>query len=174
MVGQGEEARRQLYRDLLNDKSLGYADRIKKYSFQSFQDKLLNDDQAQARLTSDLIEKGKVKSGTDFYEKYILDTPKQTPAPKAAPATPVQQVVEPPVGIAAPKPFKEPAPSVTDYAREMAFEPQFEAPIKPIGVMAPQPIQEPIPSVTETAREMAFKPPAEPKTNFINRFRLCL
>jgi hypothetical protein len=171
MEGQGEEERKKLYRDLLNDKSLGYADKIKKYSFQSFQDKLLNDDQAQARLTSDLIEKGRVKSGTDFYEKYILDTPKQapTPAPKAAPVAPFQQPVEPmamegiPVGIAAPKPTKAPAPSVTDYAREMAFEPQIEAPVKPIGVMAPQPIQEPIPSVTKTAREMAFKPPVEPK-----------
>ena len=169
MVGQGEEARRQLYRELLNDKSLGYADRIKKYSFQSFQDKLLNDDQAQARLTSDLIEKGRVKSGTDFYEKYILDTPKQAPAPKAAPVAPFQQPVEPmamegiPVSIAAPKPTKAPAPSVTDYAREMAFEPQIESLVKPIGVMAPQPIQEPIPSVTETAREMAFQPPAAPK-----------
>jgi len=120
MAIQGEESRRQLYRDLLNDKSLGYADKIRKYSFNSFQDKLLNDDKAQARLTSDLIEKGKVKDGTEFYEKYILDEVKPAPAPKAAPVAPVQQVVEP-MAMEEEAYIPEPQPAVgtTEYDKQL-------------------------------------------------------
>jgi hypothetical protein len=169
-VINGESPRKQLYRLLLNDKTPGVADKIKRYSFSQFENNLLNNENAQKELGWYLESKKIVSDPVDFSERYLqIEAPKPAPAPKAAPVAPFQQPVEPmamegvPVGIAAPKPTKAPAPSVTDYAREMAFEPQIEAPVKPIGVMAPQPIQEPIPSVTETAREMAFQPPAAPK-----------
>jgi len=160
-ITNGDPSRKELYRLLYNDKTPGVGDKVKKYSFSQFENKLLTDENVQDKIGSYLMEKGLVEDLVDFQGKYISTKP--APAPTAAPVAPVQQVVEPPVGIAAPKAIQEPTPSVTDYAREMAFEPQVETPVKPIGVMAPQPIEEPIPSVTETAREMAFKPPVEPK-----------
>jgi len=155
-----------LYRKMLVDEAT--AESTKKYSIGGFEKKLLSDKALTDKIADLAVERNWAADKDDFYTKYF-STPKAPAIAKAAPVAPFQQPVEPmamegiPVGIAAPKPTKAPAPSVTDYAREMAFEPQIEAPVKPIGVMAPQPIQEPIPSVTETAREMAFKPPAAPK-----------
>jgi hypothetical protein len=155
-----------LYRKMLVDEAT--AESTKKYSIGGFEKKLLGDKALTDKIADLAVERNWAADKDDFYTKYF-PAPKAPAIAKATPVAPFQQPVEPmgmegiPVGIAAPKPTKAPAPSVTDYAREMAFEPQIEAPVKPIGVMAPQPIQEPIPSITETAREMAFKPPVEPK-----------
>jgi len=155
-----------LYRKMLVDEAT--AESTKKYSIGGFEKKLLSDKALTDKIADLAVERNWAADKDDFYTKYF-PAPKAPAIAKAAPVAPFQQPVEPmamegvPVGIAASKPTKAPAPSVTDYAREMAFEPQVEAPVKPIGVMAPQPIQEPIPSVTETAREMAFQPPAAPK-----------
>jgi len=166
-----EPPRVQLYRLLLNDKTPGVADKIKKYSFTQFENNLLNNKDAQDELGWYLESKNIVSDPIDFSERYLQGGVKTPPAPKQQPqpkvqAAPAQQF---PMGIAAPAPIKEAAPSVTDIGREMAFKPPVQQPIEPvepvepIGVMAPEPIVEPAPSVTQVAREMAFKPPVQPK-----------
>ena len=166
-----EPPRVQLYRLLLNDKTPGVADKIKKYSFTQFENNLLNNKDAQDELGWYLESKNIVSDPIDFSERYLQGGVKTPPAPKQQPqpkvqAAPAQQF---PMGIAAPAPIKAAAPSITDIGREMAFKPPVQQPIEPvepvepIGVMAPEPIVEPAPSVTQVAREMAFKPPVQPK-----------
>jgi len=120
-----EPPRVQLYRLLLNDKTPGVADKIKKYSFTQFENNLLNNKDAQDELGWYLESKNIVSDPIDFSERYLQGGVKTPPAPKLQPqpkvqAAPAQQF---PMGIAAPAPIKEAAPSVTDIGREMAFKP---------------------------------------------------
>ncbi len=152
MALDGNE-RKALYRNLINDPATQAE--TKKYSFTDWERKLLGDEKAIGKLAQFSIGRNWAIDENDFVDRYVPELI----APPAPPAKKAQTI--PPVGIAAP--VAEPAPSMTDISRQMAFQPPVQERVEPIGVMAPQPIQEPIPSVTETAREMAFKPPVEPK-----------
>jgi hypothetical protein len=149
MALDGNE-RKALYRNLINDPAT--QTETKKYSFTDWERKLLGDEKAIGKLAQFSVGRNWAIDENDFVERYAPEL-KAPPTKKAA--------TIPPVGIAAP--VAEPAPSMTDMARQMAFQPPVQEAVEPIGVMAPPAVQEPIPSITETAREMAFKPPVQPQ-----------
>jgi len=104
-VINGESPRKQLYRLLLNDKTPGVADKIKRYSFSQFENNLLNNENAQKELGWYLESKKIVSDPVDFSERYLqTEATKPTPAPKAAPVTPFQQPVEEDAYIPEPPP----------------------------------------------------------------------
>lgn len=152
MALDGNE-RKVLYRNLINDPAT--QTETKKYSFTDWEKKLLGDEKAIGKLAQFSVGRNWAIDENDFVERYV-------PEFIAPPAPPTKKAnTIPPVGIAAP--VAEPAPSMTDISRQMAFQPPVQEPVEPIGVMAPPAAQGPTPSIIETAREMAFKPPVEPK-----------
>lgn len=159
LLDDNEQKKKDLYRKMLAEEAT--AESTRKYSFPKFKERLFGDEVLLDKVSDIAVKKGWASTKDDFYGTYFpeLFTPQAPPAPPTKKATTI-----PPVGIAAP--VAEPAPSMTDMARQMAFQPPVQEPIEPVepvGVMAPEPAQKPIPSVTETAREMAFKPPVQPQ-----------
>ena len=159
LLDDNEQKKKDLYRKMLAEEAT--AESTRKYSFPKFKERLFGDEVLLDKVSDIAVKKGWSPNKDDFYGTYFpeLFTPQATPAPPTKKATTI-----PPVGIAAP--VAEPAPSMTDMARQMAFQPPVQEPVEPvepIGVMAPPAVQEPIPSITETAREMAFKPPVQPQ-----------
>jgi hypothetical protein len=86
-IVQDENPRKSLYRLLLADKTPGVGDRVKKYSFPEFENRLLTDQDTQNKMGWYLESKGIVADPVDFSERYLKKAATQVPpAPKPEPA----------------------------------------------------------------------------------------
>jgi hypothetical protein len=100
-------SRKALYRRLLSDPNKAVSDKIKKYSFKAFEDRLLTDPETQTKLANFLMSQGEVSDPDDFQMRFLqVDAPVAPPKP----VSPVPLVTAPPK-----------AQSVSDVARGMVM-----------------------------------------------------
>ena len=153
-VTQGDNPRLDLYKQLLADKTPGIGDRVKLYTFEQFEKKLLTEPAVQQGVGTYLGRKGIVASQDDFVNQYLqpISKPKAAapaaavvPAPPAAPpaykpvaggvpagvAAPISMSVRPlDLGPVAPSPGVRP-PSLTEITRQQMVTPMApEAPVE--------------------------------------------